>query len=612
MTDKSASANFDEFLAHFGKTLSRINLYSLNHPLVQESVKASFESLDAFLKDEPEVVLATSEGKLLLNGTILNGIASIQQMLVQFFEKNHLYSLTFKRGLAVSEISSFYKLFTGKKEDMKNPEEFSKFLTDEKVTNISINAAFFSKVSEKGDPVEGGDGGPARTAESNREKTSSIMQKMENMSLDNMLREIISQAIPDPEDQKKIYEIIFRQIQGELNQQVEKATHAIKEEKQKVTNEQERTESVVQNVAEGVMVVDLEGKIVMMNPVAEKIYGKSFNEVKGRKVDELAGDEIMITFAKEFGTPSDRSISREVLIQSNLATQRLIKQSTAMIENPDGRVVGIMSILTDIAKQREMQRMQDQFLANVTHELRSPLTAIKASLGTLATDDEIKFSDSQKNMLNIANRNIDRLARLINDILDFAKIAEGRITINTKPLDTKALLNDIVTSLLPWAQNKQISLSYAPEGPVPRVMADADRIIQVLVNLLSNAIKFTPKEGKITLTTKSSPLAVRISVTDTGPGIPKADQEKIFQKFFQLKQTQKMDTPGTGLGLYITKKIIELHQGEIGFESEEGKGTTFWFTLPLVPESAVKETQKTQAQKAAEQKKSWLSRFFGR
>ena len=140
--------------------------------------------------------------------------------------------------------------------------------------------------------------------------------------------------------------------------------------------------------------------------------------------------------------------------------------------------------------------------------------------------------------------------------------------------------------------------------------SDGDRITQVLINLLSNAIKFTPVGGKISVKTEKTPLTVKILISDTGPGIPKKDQEKVFQKFFQLKQTQKMDAPGTGLGLFITKRIVELHQGEIGFVSEEGKGSTFWFTLPLVQESLLREAPKSAAAETGD-KKSWFAKFFG-
>src|SRR3989344_587967 len=139
----------EDFLAGFGKTLSRINLYSLQHPLVQESVKESYDGLAAILAEEPEVVLASSESKLLVNGVLAGGPASIQQSLVQFFEKNQLYSIAFKRGLTPEETTSFYKLFTGKREDLKGPEDFAKFLENEKVAHISVNTAFFSKVTGK-------------------------------------------------------------------------------------------------------------------------------------------------------------------------------------------------------------------------------------------------------------------------------------------------------------------------------------------------------------------------------------------------------------------------------------------------------------------------------
>lgn len=601
----------EDFLAGFGKTLSRINLYSLQHPLVQESVKESFDGLTAILADETEIILASSEEKLLVNGSIAGGPASIQQSLFQFFEKNQLYSIAFKRGLSQEEMTSFYKLFTGKRENLKGPEDFAKFLENEKVAHISVNTAFFSKVGEKGDGSGGGGGsgtvGPGMGGEGGAGKGGGLAQKLENMSLDSMLWEVINQAVPDAEDQKRVFEIIFRQIQSEITQKIDKATSVLRVEKQTLANEKERTESIIQTMAEGVVMVDNEGSIIMMNPVAEKIYGKNLSDLKGKKIEDLAGDEVMISFARELASPGDRPISKEVLVQSNLNTQRTVKQSTAMIENVEGRVVGMMSILTDIAKQRELREAQDQFLHNVTHELRSPLTAIKASLATLASDPDAKLAPEHRNMLAIANRNIDRLARMINDILDFAKISEGKIPLSTHPIDAGKLIQEILTSLQSWAQSKQITLEFSPSGTPPKVMADADRVTQVMVNLLSNAIKFTPKDGKITVKTEASPLTLKILITDTGPGISKKDQEKIFQKFFQMKQTEKMDTPGTGLGLFITKKIVEMHQGEIGFVSEEGRGTTFWFTLPAAPDSP-----KDSAKEAAPvKKKNWFFRLFG-
>lgn len=599
----------EDFLAGFGKTLSRINLYSLQHPLVQESVKESFDGLTAILADETEIILASSDGKLLVNGSIAGGPASIQQSLIQFFEKNQLYSISFKRGLTQEEMTSFYKLFTGKREDLKDPEDFAKFLEDEKVAHIAVNTAFFSKVTGKEDDAGAGGGaaGTGTGGEGGAGKSGSLVQKLENMSLDSMLWEVINQAVPDAEDQKRVFEIIFRQIQSELTQKIDKATSVLRVEKQTLTNEKERIESVIQTMAEGVVMVDNEGSIIMMNPVAEKIYGKSLSDLKGKKIEELAGEEVMISFARELTSPGDRPISKEVLVQSSLNTQRTVKQSTAMIENVEGRVVGMMSILTDIAKQRELREAQDQFLHNVTHELRSPLTAIKASLATLAADQDAKLAPEHRNMLAIANRNIDRLARMINDILDFAKISEGKVTLSVKPVDAGKILQETMTSLQSWAQSKQIALEFSPAGAIPKVMADSDRVTQVLVNLFSNAIKFTPKGGKITLKTEASPLTLKVLVADTGPGISKKDQEKIFQKFFQMKQTEKMDQPGTGLGLFITKKIVEMHRGEIGFMSEEGRGTTFWFTLPAVPDSQKEPDKESSPAK----KKNWFSRLFG-
>ncbi len=613
MNKENAASSYENFLINFGKILFRTNLYDLSHPLVQESIQASFESVSGILENKDAAEIAYSEGKILFDGLVVKGFPTVQSALIQFLDGNHLYSVTFKNGVTLLGLQSFCKLFKVKKGEFNKPEHFINFLETEGVSHIVINTAFYSKYNEK---VETAPNAPflppAGFSEGSDLKKAALAEFIENMSLDSMIWEVTQSAESNPDSQRKIYETIFKQIQRDVNAQIDNATRAVTREKNKIINEQARTESVIQTMAEGVVMVDHDGKIVMMNSVAEKIYGKSFADLKGRQVKELPGEEFMVAVSNEITSPTDRPINREVSVQSKLTTQRTIRQSSAKIENPDGKMVGMLSILNDIEKQKELQQMQDQFMANITHELRTPLSAIKAVLGTFVIDPSLHLNASHKTMMDIANSNIDRLGRLVNDVLDFAKVSDGKISVNPTLMDTEKFVIETVQGLQPWAQTRQVSLEYKPTGNVPKVSADSDRVTQVLVNLVSNAIKFSPKGGKVVLSTERSPIMVKVLITDSGLGIPKKDQEKIFSKFFQIKQMERLDLPGTGLGLFISKKIVDLHQGEIGFTSEEGKGTTFWFALPLIPEAMIHDPLRAAESKSVVVKKSWLQRLFGR
>lgn len=610
--DSTSATDFEAagFLAAMAKTLSRINLYSLNHPLVAESIQTSLTQLSNYFYRQNEMTVAWSGEKLLLNGAPLSVLGSLQEILGGLFEKYQLHSITFQKGVSGEELIAFYKLLTMKQELIQGLGGAKTFLEKEKVAHIQLDIAFFTKVAGK-QPVPGegkiGTVPKAAPGKMERETAAELMHRMEDAPLESMLWEIIQKAVQDPEDQKKIYAIIFKQIQAELDDHVQTATRQLRQEKQQITNEQGRTESVINKIAEGVVVVDDAGKIVTMNLAAERMYGRPLSELKGRKVSETSKEEWMIALANEIANPPDKELSKDITVQSTEDTEKTLRNSVAMIQNPDGKIVGMISVLNDITKQKELQRMQTDFLSHVTHELRSPLTAIKAALGTISQN--LNAEDQQ--ILTIANRNINRLARLINDLLDFGKMEAGKIPLAFKPTDPGPLLKNAVQSLESWARTKHISISVALPEELPNVIADEDRITQVLINLISNALKFTPANGRISVNAQALGTSyLRISVSDTGPGIPEKERQRIFEKFFQLHQNRSSETPGTGLGLYIAKTIVELHKGQLGLESEVGKGSTFYFTLPASPKPQPKSTGK--GHEKVEKKKSWLAKLFGK
>lgn len=215
----------------------------------------------------------------------------------------------------------------------------------------------------------------------------------------------------------------------------------------------------------------------------------------------------------------------------------------------------------------------------VSHELRVPLTSIKESIAIVLDGVAGKITKEQENCLDIAKRNIDRLNRLINDLLDFHKLEAGRMNFNMQDNNANEIANEVYDTMLPAAKEKGINLILEINSNLPRTSFDKDKITQVLSNLVNNAIKFT-KQGRIIIATSRKEDAIQISVSDTGCGIKKEDLPKLFHEFEQLETVGIEKVHGTGLGLAISKEIVTKHNGEIWVESEAGKGSTFFFTLP--------------------------------
>jgi signal transduction histidine kinase len=227
-------------------------------------------------------------------------------------------------------------------------------------------------------------------------------------------------------------------------------------------------------------------------------------------------------------------------------------------------------------------RTKDQFLSNISHELRTPLNSIIGFTDLLLTADLGSLSEQQRDFLETVARNGRHLLELINELLDLQRIAAGRMELRPEPIALAGLLDETTGSVHAQAQKRGHALVVEPPPPDLRVLADRGRIRQVLLNLLSNAIKFTPDGGRITVAAAAvnGAATARVAVTDSGIGIAPDDQAKLFQEFVQLDASASRKYEGTGLGLALSRRLIELHGGTIGVDSEVGRGSTFWFTLP--------------------------------
>jgi two-component system sensor histidine kinase/response regulator len=281
---------------------------------------------------------------------------------------------------------------------------------------------------------------------------------------------------------------------------------------------------------------------------------------------------------------------RDIEVQSKRKDGVIIYLSLSVspIRDVDGKIVSFLRVAKDISEKKrferrlkELDRLKSDFVSNVSHELRTPLTAIKGSVDNMLDGLTGSLNEKQARYLTRIKSNTDRLSRLINDLLDLSRIESGRVEVRSTTLTLTALAEEVAEHLKSLAAEKLIRIEVPSADPKVTVWADRDKVTQVLMNLIGNAVKFTPQNGKVTVATeKNGDDYVQISIDDTGPGILPEEKNKIFSKFYQFADVDKQKPKGSGLGLAISKALVEMHGGRIWVESEVGKGSTFYFTLP--------------------------------
>jgi PAS domain S-box-containing protein len=398
------------------------------------------------------------------------------------------------------------------------------------------------------------------------------------------LSRIIESAVKTPEERVHVYKDVLNLIRKNVKQEVDKKTEVLIEEKNRILNTRNRTEKVLSKVAEGKVILDKDGNILMMNPAAEEISGKKFSDVVGKHISEhVKPGEHFLAISKDMDITGGNTISGEVDVVGDIHVERTMRHSMALLEDDEGRVVGAYTTLPEITKFKETQRMQEEFLSRVTHDLQTPLSSVSSALEMLIESSSEKLDPVERKFLDISIRNSLRLNKMIKGILDFSKLQSGKIDMHPQPSSISDMLKEAGDGLLPWAERRNLNIIVRLPSPDIYVMADHQRIVQVLTNLISNAVKSTPEGGTITVAASPAPNNERnviIGVRDTGRGIAKENLKKIFDKFVQLDNS-KGPSEGVGLGLSIVNEFVSLHDGKVWANSEVGKGSTFYFTLPM-------------------------------
>lgn len=330
--------------------------------------------------------------------------------------------------------------------------------------------------------------------------------------------------------------------------------------------------------------LDTEQRFRFHNRAYEAAFGLSFEQIDGHPLAEVLGPQIYETVREKV---EEVLGGKPVRYERTQVTPEGERRHFAMQYFPrygegaaKDKVIGFFSMGTDITELRRIDRMKTEFVSTVSHELRTPLTSIRGSLGLISGGVAGELPAAVKNLVGIAQSNCERLIRLINDILDSEKIESGKLRLDLQVVDLRQLVQQALVANEGFASQHRVDLVLRAPDVALQARVDADRMTQVLTNLLSNAVKFSPPGSPVEVRLSRSAQRVRVEVVDVGPGIPEEFHGRIFQKFSQADSSDTRQKGGTGLGLNISRALVEKMDGTIGFSSAEGVGTTFFFEVP--------------------------------
>ena len=344
---------------------------------------------------------------------------------------------------------------------------------------------------------------------------------------------------------------------------------------QEVVSSRSRLEAVLLSMFDGVMVVDSSGAILLMNEALRILFGISEDPVGKRPLEVVRNADIQDVVDRTLGRT--RGVESKELSLVVPAEKTFLIHATPVVQ--DNKTGGAVLVFHDISELLRLEKIRQDFVANISHELRTPVSTIKGYTETLL-DGALEDKENARDFLNIVHADSERLAKLIDDILDLSRIESGRLKLEPRPCALDRIVGRVVSALGRQAQERGIRLVTEIPAFLSSVLADEDRITQVLSNLLDNALKYTESGGSVTVTAREADGYVRVDVRDTGSGILEKDLPRVFERFYRADRQHSSEKIGTGLGLSIVKHIVQAHNGQVFVESVFGRGSTFSFTLP--------------------------------
>ncbi|MBN2462219.1 MAG: PAS domain-containing protein [Dehalococcoidia bacterium] len=362
-----------------------------------------------------------------------------------------------------------------------------------------------------------------------------------------------------------------RSVKGkvrELSENLEQSETRTNSLKADLVAEREKLTAILDTIGAGVIVLDKEGQITMLNKLAAKLFRVATEAAVRRPFINLVRDHEMDTILQKcLETNQDQTGVVHVA-----GSKQYLELTATPLSN------GALILVHDLTHIRRLEKIRQDFIANISHELRTPIASCKAIVETLqggAINDKTIAADFLERM----HMETDKLAQMVDELGELSRIESGELTLKLEPVDIAEVITRITDRLKAQADRAQLSINLDIPHNLPPVMGDTDRIEQVLVNLVHNAIKFTPPKGGVKVSCRVKDDQVLISINDTGIGIPEDDLPHIFERFYKVDKARSGG--GTGLGLAIAKHIVQAHGGDIWVESQGGKGSTFAFSLPI-------------------------------
>ena len=407
--------------------------------------------------------------------------------------------------------------------------------------------------------------------------------------------------IPNEEDEfTQLYvglQIILEVIREKIYEQ-KKLNEQLKTRGEKSELEKFRDEAILENIGEGLIATDHEGKVLLFNKTAESLLGVSSEEVIGKSLVNIVPMEHI---NGEKVTEEDRPMTQTLRNGKKMSgtfyyiRSDKIKFPAGIVVTPvilNGSLVGSIEIFRDMTKEKELERMKDEFVAMSSHELRTPMTAIKGFVSMILRGDFGPISNEVRVPLTTVANSTERLIALVNNLLDVSRIEAGKVLYKLEDAVLQQIITQVVDTLYPLAHQKNITITFHPQKTV-FVQTDIDKLKEILNNLIGNALKFTDKGGIIIHVEEVEEWA-HISIEDTGLGIAPEDQGRLFQQFDQITTQQKGKPVGSGLGLYISLKLVQKMGGNIWLErSEPLSGSTFVISVPLAGTHVAEQVKKT-------------------
>jgi two-component system, sensor histidine kinase and response regulator len=354
-----------------------------------------------------------------------------------------------------------------------------------------------------------------------------------------------------------------------------------KQTEEVIRQSEQRFRTLTTQAPAGIFLTDAGGQYLFVNQRWCEIAGITPEEATGQGwADALHGEDRQRVFDEWYtAVQAGREIASEYRYQPRQGEAIWVYSSAVALRDDAGQITGYLGTVTNITERKQAEQMKSDFVSFVTHQLRTPLAGIKWLLELAAEEGEVP--PDTLSYIQDARESADRLITLVNDLLDVSRLERGKLTITPEEIQLGALTQSVLEEVGPLVQEQGHRLSVTSAAGVPSVLMDQQLIRQVILNLTSNAIKYTPPNGEIAIEIGREESHLRWSIHDSGIGIPKEAMPRLFEKFYRAENALTVETEGTGLGLYLVRLILEQCAGRIWCESEEGKGSTFHFTLPL-------------------------------